>query len=1031
MYLKLLLWVKQGSKKLLSSGFISWPRHPVYGQREVYGTVVPFLHYDSYRLATLPLLRALADWVAIEYCTISPRVQLEETPSKKDKYTASVSRRASNHKQARLTEELQIIEFVPPPITSFPKGIYHTKFKDEKLTILDDIASAIATGECNEKIGVAMEERGASSVHFILAVNGLPSSREEAAAERFIEALLYPGDHFVPHMLEAMRSYAMPRIARLSGQVAESIEQASRTTSYKTSPTTPGVLMYKRNRFLELENASVPEALTILLERLRERTSEVHQSADNPSFPTHDAMFVNGLLVLAHHLSEAPIFNRLIRRSTRAVIVLFVGGLRYKLAMLGRYHACLERLRTLAKRTEMKITYEWCTDDVAGIVNDRPVVMRRSALEVIKAAEDRATRIAISVSDSTFGKICSQYKPTLTVSTHPTIRLILKLGSTAQTRLVGCSGGVCYACSEWISRYNDTHPGAMWTLGPSLQEVDSTWALTHRFPFEEDVYQSIKEAKEISLIDWLDPSEHDQTPQRMGTDSPAVLANGRGAPEAHRSKYTDKMPGKEQLQERLTEELQILHIIPRLTESHPPAVDTPQYRDQKLQLLDDIAMAVSTGEPEKTVAVTMEERGNGSAHFLLAVNGQPAPSDEAAVERFFEALCGPEERFEERMMNAMRSYAIPRIARLAKQVADATGEFVQSDFMELLEGYRWSSHEVELPGFRHMKKLHPELQVEGVSVPDCLITMFKYLREATGNCWRSVNNAASSTPAYDVGRMNWMIVVAYHLAHAPILNLLLNHRDCRRLVFFLGSFRYRLATLGRYYGCLNRLQALVTLSKRNISYEWCRKDAAGVTNNRLVAIRRSHLEVITADIPDWRLNSNFKTVYPELIFGGVPRRYKQTITVSTHPAIRLILSAPQAQLQLVGCSEGVCLTTEAWIREYNKAENTSWKFGPSLRDADPTFALTHRYAFEGKVYEMTYLVKGGQIEQSRRVFAKNNAYPKSARAPEPSARARRGCQARPWEPVWRAFLTARLPDQNPARKVFQGVTAAVDLEPSS
>ncbi|EPQ55463.1 hypothetical protein GLOTRDRAFT_129736 [Gloeophyllum trabeum ATCC 11539] len=423
----------------------------------------------------------------------------------------------SDHKHARLTEELQIIELVPPPITSFPNGIYHTKFKDEKLTILDDIASAIATGECNKKVGDAMEERGASSVHFILVVNGLPSSREEAAAERFFKALLYPGDHFVPHMLEAMRSYAMPRIARLSGQVAESIEQFLQDDLIQDIADdawgphvqeVPGFQAF-RNRFPELEIASVPEALTILLERLRERTSEVHQSADNPSFTTHDAMFVNGLLVLAHHLSKAPIFNRLIRRSTRAVIVLFVGGLRYKLAMLGRYHACLERLRTLAKRTEMKITYEWCTDDVAGIVNDRPVVMHRSALEVIKAAEDRATRIAISVSDSTFGKICSQYKPTLTVSTHPTIRLILKLGSTAQTRLVGCSGGVCYACSEWISRYNDAHPGAMWTAGPSLQEVDSTWALTHRFPFEEDVYQSIKEAKEISLIDWLDPSPMD------------------------------------------------------------------------------------------------------------------------------------------------------------------------------------------------------------------------------------------------------------------------------------------------------------------------------------------------------------------------------------------------------------------------------------------------------------------------------------------------------------------------------------------
>ncbi|EPQ55462.1 hypothetical protein GLOTRDRAFT_93898 [Gloeophyllum trabeum ATCC 11539] len=555
------------------------------------------------------------------------------------------------------------------------------------------------------------------------------------------------------------------------------------------------------------------------------------------------------------------------------------------------------------------------------------------------------------------------------------------------------------------------------------------------------------------------------------------LANGRGAPEAHRSKYTDKMPGKDELQERLTEELQILHIIPRLAESHPPAVDTPQYRDQKLQLLDDIAMAVSTGVPEKTVAITMEERGNDSdfVHFVLAVNGQPTSSDEAAVERFFGALRGPEERFEERMMNAMRSYAIPRIAKLAKQVADASEDFVRGDYLGLIDGYRWSRHEKELPGFRHMKELHPELQVEGASVPDCLVTMFKYLGEATGNFWRAVNDAASPTPAYDVGRLNWMIVVAYYLAQVPILTLLLNHRACRRLVFFLGSFRYRLATLGRYWGCLSRLKALMTLSNRNITYEWCRKDAGGVTNNRLVAIRRSHLEVITTDLPEWRLET--RTVFPEFTFGGVPRRYKQAITVSTHPAIRLILSATQAQPQLVGCSEGICLASEAWIREYNKAESTNWEFGPSLRDADPTFALTHQYAFEGNVYEMTYLVKGGllvaflsrdtdkpelfliqmfgtalgldvcqcmsslhlegfssstydegvrqqvpaikvhnithrmssaplaagQIEQSRRVSAKNNAYPypESAQAPEPSARARRGCQARPWEPVWR------------------------------
>ncbi|EPQ55469.1 hypothetical protein GLOTRDRAFT_121563 [Gloeophyllum trabeum ATCC 11539] len=426
----------------------------------------------------------------------------------------------NDDKQARLTEELQLIQLMPPYIGIFPSGIDNTESSNKKINLLDDIAMAIATAVHN-RVGVVMEERN-DAVHFTLAVNGSPSSDDREAAERFFKALLQQEGDFALHMLDIMRSYAMPRITSLAGQVAESIGQFLRADlircvanddSARHDEEIPG-FKFLADKLPELRGTSVLEALSFLFKRLQERAAAVHRSASDPAFPAHDASLVNGVLFLAYQLAKAPIFGRiLVDRNTRPPSVHFVGRCRYTIAMLGRYWGCLERLRTLVKLTRRNITYEWCPDDVEGIVNDQPIAMRRSALQVIKAVSDWGRRTVMSVSDSAFNRLCLQYKDTVTVSTHPAIRLILKAGTNAesgQSRLVGCSGGVCWTCSEWIALYNSTvHQDNQWRIGPSLLEVDTTFALTHRYPFEEDVYESAKDFKAMTLHNWLDPNPRD------------------------------------------------------------------------------------------------------------------------------------------------------------------------------------------------------------------------------------------------------------------------------------------------------------------------------------------------------------------------------------------------------------------------------------------------------------------------------------------------------------------------------------------
>ncbi|EPQ55458.1 hypothetical protein GLOTRDRAFT_93896 [Gloeophyllum trabeum ATCC 11539] len=363
-------------------------------------------------------------------------------------------------------------------------------------------------------------------------------------------------------------------------------------------------------------------------------------------------------------------------------------------------------------------------------------------------------------------------------------------------------------------------------------------------------------------------------------------------------------------------------------------------------------MALSTGERGKIVAAVMEERSLRAIHFMLATNDVPGSADRSAAQRFFEALCLPGERFEAHMMDTMRSYAMLRITGLAEQVAKSAKKFVGGGFTELLEKYSWGRHEDELPGFEIMRKKLQDL--EGASALECLMIAFRHLHKSTSEFCESADKRDGSPPSHSAGQINSMIIFAHYLSRAPVFSALIDHPACQGITLFLGSFRYKLAMLGRYYGCLERLKALVRYSERKISWEWCSDTDTGIVNHHPVIMKRSYLEVIRTDLPAWMGN-------PETYFGTECPKYREKMVVSTHPALRLILLAPKTYLKLIGCSDGVCLSTEAWVKEYNVAEKTDWDFGPSLEEADPTFALTHAYAFEEKVYSKVQNLRGISI----------------------------------------------------------------------
>ncbi|EPQ55464.1 hypothetical protein GLOTRDRAFT_129737 [Gloeophyllum trabeum ATCC 11539] len=417
-------------------------------------------------------------------------------------------------------------------------------------------------------------------------------------------------------------------------------------------------------------------------------------------------------------------------------------------------------------------------------------------------------------------------------------------------------------------------------------------------------------------------------------------------------------------QQRLTEELQILQIMPRLRialPARPRGVAAMPANDRKLKLLDDIAMAVSTGESGKTVAVVVQERDNRAVHFTLAVNGLPGPRDKAAAEQFFGSLLHPEEQFEVHMMNTIRSYAMPRIERLAKKVTDASEMFLGGGFIDLLEDCSWGPHKDQLPGFEFMKTKLARL--EGASMPTCLAMVFSHLHESAAKLSEPANESAGGSPSH-AKWINSIILFAYYLARASVFSILASHPECKGNTRFLSLFRYRLSMLGRYFGCLERLKALVHYAGGNISWEWYCETGAGIVNDYPVTMRRSHLEIIRSGLPQWMDDDDREEA--DMILGKECPKYKKTVLVSTHPALRLILGTRGSHLQLIGCSDGICLTTGEWIEEYNLAKKTEWRFGPSLRESDPSFALTHIFSFEDKVYDIVENMRGLAVNDEMR-----------------------------------------------------------------
>ncbi|TFK45409.1 hypothetical protein OE88DRAFT_1669278 [Heliocybe sulcata] len=373
----------------------------------------------------------------------------------------------------------------------------------------------------------------------------------------------------------------------------------------------------------------------------------------------------------------------------------------------------------------------------------------------------------------------------------------------------------------------------------------------------------------------------------------------------------------------LAEHLQIAKGLPGITRKEwLPGVITEQdiQLPEDLKLLEDLAIAVAVGGDNREVAVIMEKATGGVHHFTLAIQGRLSRDDEEAARRLFQVLRIPGADFPSQIRSVISSYATPGMERALRVVAEPLDEFeikVQ-DWLETT--FKWQDLKQELPSSEEVLARFPK--PDGMSVKKYITSLWMTLCE-------SILDGNGNARQLSQINTDEVFLLAAQLSGSRFLKRLLESNSEKQ---FIGSVRYKLAMLGRYWTCVGGLAHRFRLIDGRFDYSWVRETQP---LEKALRMTRVPQDIITCINPDIKMYCGYAV---QDLVEQAAEQYKEDIVVSVHPEIQLILNGKDNSAPYVGSSTGACFCCKLWIDDYNKRRGAKWEITRSLEQPDETWA---------------------------------------------------------------------------------------------
>ncbi|TFK45406.1 hypothetical protein OE88DRAFT_1669275 [Heliocybe sulcata] len=375
---------------------------------------------------------------------------------------------------------------------------------------------------------------------------------------------------------------------------------------------------------------------------------------------------------------------------------------------------------------------------------------------------------------------------------------------------------------------------------------------------------------------------------------------------------------------QLAEHLQVAKGLPPITKRQwlPGAIteqDIPLPED--LKLLEDLAVAVAIGGDNRDVAITMEKATDGVHHFTLAIKGRLSRDDEDAARRLFEVLRMPREDFPNQIRSVVRSYANPGMETAIRVVAEPLDEFViKLDYWLENDSIRCGNIKNELPSSDEVLARFPK--PEGVPVKEYIASLWNTLRASI------LDENGSARQLSQINTDN-VFFLAAQLSGSRVFRRLFKGNMEKQ---FVGSVRYKLATLGRYWTCVSGLAHGFRLIDGRFDYSWVREMQP--LENAL-KMTRCPRDIIQSN---QQIRMACRRQLPYLIELAT-KQYKEDVALSIHPEIQLILNAESDTAPYIGSSTGTCFCCKLWIDDYNKRMGAKWEMSRSLEQPDETWGV--------------------------------------------------------------------------------------------
>ncbi|EPQ55453.1 hypothetical protein GLOTRDRAFT_129727 [Gloeophyllum trabeum ATCC 11539] len=405
----------------------------------------------------------------------------------------------------RLANSLQLLRCFWLSKLHLPRGVVPSLEEEEvserdlRLTLLNDVATLLCTGENGRSLAVTMENTE-DGLRLTLATAAYPLDSEREAADKLFR-LLQDEKTNMESLFNTAVCSGMERVKRFIEEVKKNLELFPLMSLIdEVKPwrrCEEEIPMVSRARELCGAEISLPPAdlLKRLFIALREQINSL-VGIITPETIRDTIMLAQVYRVscLCDIVGRSRFFRRVTRLNHFEPFSHHAASLMSALLVLGRYSGAATRLSKRVRNIRQPISYVWDTA-IAAPPAPKELVLHPTAYEALRAG-DYVEATSGEERDADEAMVESEFKDAswenrVTVFLHPELRLILLAKDTTE-RILGISDDLCFSCKRWIEYYNESTE-RKWIVRPGLDVPDPTWMYPQQHPLEQQIEPLVSE----------------------------------------------------------------------------------------------------------------------------------------------------------------------------------------------------------------------------------------------------------------------------------------------------------------------------------------------------------------------------------------------------------------------------------------------------------------------------------------------------------------------------------------------------------